>query len=164
MGSWCVRALIAASLAMVAWTTHGEATVTERDDGTVALAAGERQFVVPAAIAETVATAVRDLADDPAELRSALAKIIEECADCQTDASQVEAVVALAVFHARGRSSSIDAILRAAAASQTVVSGAALLTLLPALQGATPPGDAAREELAQLQATAENPSQISPVQ
>ena len=159
------RGLTLMAMTAAACSGSAQAAVTERGDGAVELAVGDRQFVLSASVAGRLYAAVRDHLDDPGTLSRAITAIIDDCAECRADAGQVEAIVAFALFYARGRSAAVDTILRAATASDPDLSGEYLLALLPLLPRTVTPGpDAAEEELAQLQATVENPSQISPVQ
>lgn len=137
--------------------------VNEREDGAVELNISGQQVLVEAAVAESVTAAVRDHADDPDALRQAIQAIIAEHAGKSDDAELATAIAALAIYRAQARSASTDAIIRGASAANPSVPSGSLITMLPSLK-AHPLGQTAEErQLAQLQATVENPSQVSQV-
>ncbi len=157
---------VALAMALFAAATQGlaQTAVTEREDGAMELSMDGQLFLVPADIAEAVAAAVRDHADDPRALRQAIRAIVAESAGGAGDAELATAIAALAIYRAPDRSAIADAIMRGAAAANPGVSAPILLTILAA-PGDNPRTRQARDRrLAQLQATAENPFQISPVQ
>lgn len=157
-GTLVVLAMLAAGL-----EAQAQSTVTELGDGAVELSVGERQFLIPAEVAESVAAAVRDHAGDPVELRQAIEAIVAEHAGQPGDAELATAIAALAIHHARARSASVDAILRGVIARNPSVPAESLVTILPSLKAHPLGQTAAERQLAQLQATVENPSQISQV-
>ena len=142
---------------------QAESIVTEREDGAVELNMNGQQVLITAAVAESVTAAVRDHADDPQALRQAIQAIVAEHAGEPGDAELATAIAALAIYRTRARSASADAIIRGASAGNPGVPAGSLLTILPSLK-AHPLGQTAGErQLAQLQATVENPSQVSQV-
>ena len=158
--------MVAMALALSAATLHAQeqSTVTEQPDGTVAVTVEEGQIVVPAQVAEDVVAAVGEHAEDPQALEQAIREIVAEHAGSADDADLATAIAALAIFHAGARSATTDAIMRGAIAANPVVPAAALLADLPTLASNPRTDDAAQRQVAVLQATVENPSQVSPVQ
>ena len=174
---------IAATALALTFTATGiqaqDRTPTDNADGTVEFVVDDRQFLLPAAVAEDVLAAVREHADDPQALQQAIRAIVAEHAgcpeysagttaiateQCPEDVALATAIATLAIDQARGRSASVDAIVRGAAEGNPNLSAGALLAALPAT-GLNPRAqDAAERQIAQAQATAENPNQISPVQ
>ena len=141
-----------------------QSPVTENADGTVTIGLDDRQFLVPAVVAEDIAAAVRDHADDPQALELAICSIVADRAGGSDDAELATAVAALAIVYARGRSASVDAIVRGALACNQAISAETLLTAI-AEAGLDPRAQSAAErQLAELQATLEDQRQISPVE
>lgn len=159
-------ALAAMALAISAASLQAQAqsTVTEQPDGTVAVTVEERQIVVPAQVADEIVVAVGEHSEDPQALEQAVREIVAEHAGSAGDADLATAIAALAIFHAGVRSSTTDAIMRGAIAANPVVPAAVLLAELPTLPTTPRTEDTAQRQLAVLQATVENPSQVSPVQ
>lgn len=142
-----------------------QTAVTEQADGTVVVTLDERQVIVPASVVADVTSAVRDHADDPDALRLAIRMIVAEHAGSPDTANLASAIAVVAIFRAGVGSASADAIMRGATFGNPGVSAAAVLSVLPEIrpiEAGTP--EAAQTQLAQLQATVENPSQVSPVQ
>ena len=176
---------IAATALALTFTAIGiqaqDHTPTDNADGTVALVVDDRQFLVPATVAEDVVAAVRAHADDPQALQQAIRAIVAQHAGCPQhstvataiaaeqprcpeDVALATAIATLAIHHAHGRSASVDAIVRGAAEGNPKLSAGAVLAALPATVLNPRAQDVAERQIAQLQATAENPSQISPVE
>lgn len=159
-----IAVALAMALSVAATQALAQATVTEQEDGAMALSIDGRQYLVPARIAEEVILAVSEYADDPQELQQAIRAIVAEHAGNPGDAELATAIAALAIYRSRLSSASTDAIMRGATFANPSVSAPSLLAAVPAL-GASPRAQQAGErQLAQLQATAENPAQVSPVQ
>ena len=155
-----------AALAMTLFATglHAQPVVTVQEDGAVAVTVDDMPILVPAVVAEGVAAAVRDHAEDPQELGQAIQMIVANNAAGPGNADLATAIAALAIFHAQPRSAITDAIMRGATAANPAVSVPMLLAALPALDVNPRARQAEDRQLAQLLATAENPAQISPVQ
>ena len=175
-------------MAIAVPSVYAQTTVTEQADGSAAVSVEDSRIVVPAAVVDRVEAAARDHADDPQALREAIEAIIAEYAPGPGDAALASAIAVLAidrsrarsaVFAERGlreaplvlaidrsraRSASIDAVIRGAFAANPNVSSGALLAAVPGLGASPRAQEAEQRRLAQLQATVENPSQISPVQ
>lgn len=166
MTSMARGAMVAMALALSAATLHAQeqSTVIEQPDGTVAVTVEERRIVVPAPVAEDVVVAVGEHSEDPQVLEEAIGAIVAEHAGSADDADLAAAIAALAIFHAGVRSSSTDAIMRGVIAANPEVRAGPLVAALPTLGSNPRLEDAAQRQLAVLQATVENPSQVSPVQ
>ena len=159
-----VAAALAALMAFAASGALAQPAVAENADGAVAVTVEGRQVMVPAVVADGVVAALRDHADDPRGLRKAIRAVVAEHAGAPDDAELAAAIAALAIFHSRGGSAAVDAIVRGASAGNPKLSAGALLAALPAVKANPRSQQRAERELAQLQATVENPGQISPVQ
>ena len=153
--------------APVTENTDGTVTVvlvTENADGTVTVVLEDRHFLISAVVAEDVAAAVRDLADDPQALEQALASIVALHAGDADDAEQAAAIAAFAILHTVGRSASVDAIVRGAlVGNRNIPAGTLLAAITVAGLDRRERTDAERQ-LAELQATLEDSRQISPVE
>lgn len=160
----CTIATIALSVATLHAQEQAQPTLVERDDGTVELSVDGLQFIVTAMVAESVAAAVRDHADDPQALEQAVEAIVAEHAGESGDTERATAITALALYYARGSSASIAAIMRGAVAGNTNAPSGTLVALITALQAQTGAQEAEEQRSARLQATIENPGQVSPVQ
>ena len=151
-------------MAIAVPSVYAQTTVTEQADGSAAVSVEDSRIVVPAAVVDRVEAAARDHADDPQALREAIEAIIAEYAPGPGDAALASAIAVLAIDRSRARSASIDAVIRGAFAANPNVSSGALLAAVPGLGASPRAQEAEQRRLAQLQATVENPSQISPVQ
>ncbi|WP_446830498.1 hypothetical protein [Candidatus Foliamicus sp.] len=157
-------AFAAAMCVMPLLCAQAQTEVTEEADGSVSVSIEQERFTVPAPVAAAVRDAVRNHSDDPDALQSAIRAVIAEHAAGPDAADYATAIAALAISLSRARSASVDAVLRGAAAANPAVSVATLLTALPDLRGVPRTREDADERMVLLQATVENPSQISPVQ
>lgn len=138
--------------------------VSEQADGSVAVSVEGEQFVVPASVAEAVVAAVAEHADDPEALQDAIRAIIAANAAVSNDAGLAVAIAVLAIYHAGSDSASIAAIVNGTTAASADAPVAVIVAAMPTLDAQVDAQEADPRQLAQLQATVENPSQVSPVQ
>ena len=158
------RVLILTAMAMLAVGAQAQGVVTERDDGTVVLSTDTGQFVLPADIADRVTAAIAEHKDDPDALRAAIRAIVVEHAGGSDDTELVTAIAVFAIFHARADSSSVNAVIRGATDGNRQLAVGTVLTALPGLERSPRAQAAAEQQVAQSQATIENPAQVSPVE
>lgn len=165
--------LAAAAVAVLSVAAAGaqeppEPVLSERADGAVELRVDGRQFAVAAEVAESVAEAVLRHARDPEQLQQSIEAIVTEHAGEPGDAEQAVAIVALALYYARNRAAyrsvSVAAIVRGALTGNPQMAGGDAVALLTALQSPPSAEQVEEQRLARLQATVENPGQVSPVQ
>ena len=168
MNSFKTRVLAAmvACMALMAGTqAAAQDAVSVQADGSVAVSIEDERFVIPAPVAEAVELAVTENADDPEALRLAIQAIISQNAGAPEAAGLATAIAAFAVFHAGSNSPSIAAIALAATGGNSGVSGGSVIAAIPTLRAESgSPEEAVEREIAQAQATVENPAQVSPVQ
>ena len=139
-------------------------SVSEQADGSVAVVMEEERFVISAAVAQEVELAVNDYADDPEALRQAIGDIVGRNAADAGEADLATAIAALAVFYAGPNSSSVAAIGLGVTEGNPAVSGSAVIEAIPSLRSEPSAAETEEQEMAQAQATVENPAQVSPVQ
>lgn len=154
----CTLALAIACM----WTAGAQAIVTENDDGAVVVTIDSGQVVLPAVVAKSVADALREHADDPDGLRLAILGIVREHA--ARDGQLATAIAFFAITLARPTPTVVDAILRGVRTANPTADVATVLARLPELKARPGAAEAPQTQLARLQATVENPAQISPVQ
>ena len=162
VGSLAAIAVMALLLAGV--QAKAQEAVSEQGDGSVAVSVEGEQFVVSASIAAAVAAAVGEHSDDPEALKEAIRAIIAKNAAGSDDTGLATAIAALAIYHARTGSASIAAIVQGATVANPDVRAGAILAVMPTLRAEVNAQEAVWRQLAQLRATVENPSQMSPVQ
>ena len=157
-------AFVLVAVALAVLQTQAQTPVTGLTDGVVKVSVDGRQLLVPADIDEVLVVAVRDNVNDPQALRQAIQAIIAEHAGTPDDVDLATAISVVAIYYAGVRSAATDAIIRGASDSNPSVSAEMLLATLPVLR-ARPQGRVAAEKWrSHLQATVENPSQVSRVE
>ena len=145
-----LRGLTVMVIAMAAGA-HAQTSVTERDDGTVVVTTPAGEFVAPATIIELIRTCVAENGDDPDKLRPEFQAIVKEHAAGNTELATALAVFAIAF--SGGSSEVIDAIVEGATEANPDVSSEVIVAAV-----------ADSEESVPLQATVEDPAQVSPVE
>lgn len=147
-----LRGLTVMVIAMAAGA-HAQTYVTERDDGTVVVTTPAGEFVAPATIIELIRTCVAENGDDPDKLRSEFQAIVVEHAGGTGGAELATALAVFAIAFSGGSSEVIDAIVEGANAGNPDVSSEVIVAAV-----------ADSEESVPLQATVEDPAQVSPVE
>ena len=157
-----VLARVCVLMVACVWAAGAQAGVEELDDGTVVVTTDAGEFVLPKLVAESVVEAVDEHGDDPEGLRSAIMELVAEHAG--SDGQLATAIGVFAASRARSAPAIVDAILRGVSAGNATADVAVVLATLPELKARSGPPETAQAQLARLQATVENPAQVSPVE
>ena len=157
-------ALVALTFAATGAQAQTQTPLTVNTDGTVALSLGNRQFLVPGAVAERISAVLRANTENPQALRQSICTIVAQYAGSPDNVELATAIVVLAIYHARGRSASVDAVLRGAVACNPALAAETLLALSSAPELNPREQETPRKQAERLQATAEDTGRVSPVQ
>ena len=158
-GAFALAALLLASVQAIA-----QQTVSEQTDGSMSVSVQGEQIVVPASVADAVAEAVAEHGDDPEALQEAIRNIIAEYAAASNDVALALAIAVLTISQVGSDSAAIASIITGTVAANNEVSAESIIEVMPSLSAEGGAQEDAEEQVAQLQATVENPFQVSPVQ
>ena len=158
-GVLALTALLLASVQAIA-----QQTVSEQTDGSFSVSVQGEQIVVPALVADAIAAAVAEHSDDPQALQEAIRSIIAEYAAGTNDVTLAVAIAVLTISQVGSDSAAIASIITGTVAANNEVAVESIIQVMPTLSAEVDAQEAAEEQLAQLQATVENPFQVSPVQ
>lgn len=157
-------ALALAALLLAGVQAIAQQTVSEQTDGSVSVSVQGEQIVVPASVADAVAAAVAEHGDDPEALQEAIRSIIADYAAGSNDVTLALAIAVLTISQVGSDSVAIASIITGTVAANNEVSAESIIEVMPSLSAEGGAQEDAEEQVAQLQATVENPFQLSPVQ
>ena len=159
------RFLLALAGAFAMSMAAAQTWFVENPDGSVASTIDGQPVIIPAVAAVAVTAALRDNRGDFPGLSEAIQALIAKFTDEGGNADLAIALTAFAVYNAQGHSLTVDAIVRGAVAGgDGKVSASLLLNALSAGSIVKRMDANGGQRLSQVPATAENPSQISPVE
>ena len=157
-------ALALAALLLAGAQAIAQQAVSEQKDGSVSVSVQGEQIVVPASVADAVEAAVAEHSDDPEALQEAIRSIIAEYAAGSNDVTLALAIAMLTISQVGSDSVAIASIITGTVAANNEVSAESIIEVMPTLSAEGNAQEDAEEQVAQLQATVENPFQVSPVQ